>query len=203
MNRYLYPFVLLFAFVGISPAWAMEAPLALVKDTSDRVLAAVTERKAELDAAPEKVYGLINEIVLPHFDFVRMSRLVLGKYWRKASDAQKDAFVSEFRQLLVRTYGVALLNYSGQKIEYLPMREVGDAKEVNVNTEVAEHGAPPIPINYRLYLNGGQWKVFDITIDSVSLVSNYRTGFNNQIRRHGLDGLIAKLKERNQKSGNE
>ena len=174
MNKCFYPLVLILALAMVQPVWATPEPLALVKETSDRVLAAVTERKEELNAAPEKIYALVDDIVLPHFAFERMSRLVLGKYWRKASDTQKQAFVEQFRVMLVRTYGVALLNYSGQAIKYFPMREVGDAKVANVNTEVYENGAPPIPINYRLYRDGEKWMVFDISIDGVSLVSNYR-----------------------------
>jgi len=203
VNKWFYSLVLVLAVALTQPVWADQEPLALVRDTSDRVLAAVTERKAELDAAPEKIYALVDGIVLPHFDFERMSRLVLGRNWRKATDAQKKSFVEQFRELLVRTYGVALLNYSGQAIKYFPMREIGDAKEVNVNTEVYENGAPPIPINYRLYRDGEKWMVFDISIDGVSLVSNYRTGFNNQIRRYGLDGLISKLIKRNAKGKDE
>lgn len=199
MNKYLYVFGLVLALVGLQPAWAAQDPQALVKQTSDEVLAAVKDRKAELDAAPEKIYGLVEHIVLPHFDFVRMSKLVLGKNWRKASDAQRDAFVVQFREMLVRTYGVALLNYSGQEIRYLPTPDIGDATKASVNTEVRDNGAPPIPINYRLSLKDGEWKVFDIVIDGISLVSNYRTGFNTEIRRYGLDKLISKLNERNQR----
>lgn len=199
MNRYgLIGCLLLVLGLG-QPALAAQSPLELVKQTSDQVLELVKERKEELNASPDKIYKMVSHVVLPHFDFERMSRLVLGKSWRKASDSQKEAFIREFREMLVRTYGVALLNYSGQEIKYLPMRELGDSKEVSVNTEVYENGAPPIPIKYRLYRQGEEWKVFDISIDGVSLVSNYRTGFNNQIRRYGLDGLISKLGKRNAK----
>jgi phospholipid transport system substrate-binding protein len=203
VSKYVYVLGLALALMGLQPAWAAQDPQALVKQTSDEVLAAVKDRKAELDAAPEKIYGLVEHIVLPHFDFKRMSQLVLGKNWRKASDGQKDAFMEQFREMLVRTYGVALLNYSGQEIKYLPMQDIGDATEANVNTEVRDNGAPPIPINYRLYLKEGEWKVFDIVIDGISLVSNYRTSFNTEIRRNGLDNLVARLKERNQRGKDE
>ena len=203
MNKLFQIAALAFGLLLGQAAWAMQDPQALVRQTSDEVLAAVTERKAELDAAPEKIYGLVSHIVLPHFDFERMARLVLGKHWRKASDEQKGRFVEQFREMLVRTYGVALLNYSGQEIKYLPMRELGEATEATVSTEVRDNGAPPIPIDYRLYQTEDDWKVFDITIDGISLVSNYRSGFNSHVRRYGLDNLIAKLKERNEKGKDE
>ncbi len=199
MNNFLIrSIVLLVALIAVQSVWAVPGPLALVQETTDKVLAKVKDRKAELNETPSKIFALVEDDVLPHFDFVRMSRLVLGKHWRKASDAQKDAFTEEFRETLVRTYAIALLNYSVQTIKYLPMHEHEDATQVTVNTEVREEGAPPIPISYRLHLLEGHWKVFDVKIDGISLVSNYRTGFSNQIRRRGLDNLIKKLKQKNE-----
>jgi len=192
--------LLLVILLGSQPTWAsIQDPLSLIRDTSDQVLAKVSDRKRELNESPEKIYDLVNSIVVPHFDFSRMSRLVLGKHWRKASDTQKSAFIDQFQNLLVRTYAIALLNYSDQAIEYHPIHNTDDAADVMVNTEVKTSGAPSIPINYRLHRNEGCWKVYDVIIDNISLVSNYRTGFSNQIRRKGLDSLIAKLKKKNQK----
>ncbi len=188
------------ALIGLQPAWSStQEPLNLVRDTSSQVLEKIIDRKQELNRSPEKIFDLVNTIVVPHFDFPRMSRMVLGKYWRKASDAQKDAFIGQFQALLIRTYAIALLNYSDHAIKYLPMREPADASKVMVKTEVKSSGAPPVPINYRLHLNDGSWKVYDVIIDNISLVSNYRTGFSNQIRRKGLDSLIAQLKKKNDK----
>jgi len=184
--------------IGTQPTWAsIQEPLDLVRETSSQVLAKVTDRKQELNESPEKIADLVTDIIMPHFDFSRMSRLVLGKYWRKASDSQKNEFIEQFQTLLIRTYAIALLNYSDQAIEYLPLHEKSDASKVMVKTEVKSSGAPPIPINYRLHLNEGRWKVYDVIIDNISLVSNYRTGFANQIRRKGLSSLIAQLKKKN------
>jgi len=198
VNR-LYGAVILLLVLGMLPVWAVEAPLKLVQETSDKVLAKVISRKDELNKSPGEIVALVNDIVVPQFDFIRMSRLVLGKYWRRASNDQKDDFVEQFRTLLVRTYAIALLNYSGQSIVYLPMHEHAGATEVTVNTEVRDDGAPSIPINYRLYLKDENWQVYDIVIDNISLVSNYRTGFSNKIRRKGLNSLIVQLKKKNQK----
>lgn len=178
-------------------AAAVTDPLNLVRDTSERCLSEIINRKAELTETPGKIYSLVDDIVLPSFDFERMSRLVLGKFWRQASEQEKQDFVREFRQMLVRTYGTALLQFSGQEIKYLPMRLAPDATDVTVNTEVKNPGAPPVPINYSLYLAVDDWKVYDVSIDGVSLVSNYRNSFNAQIRRYTLAGLIGKLADRN------
>ena len=178
-------------------AAAVTDPVSLVRDTSERCLSEIINRKAELTETPGKIYSLVDDIVLPSFDFERMSRLVLGKFWRQASEQEKQDFVREFRQMLVRTYGTALLQFSGQEIKYLPMRLAPDATDVTVNTEVKNPGAPPVPINYSLYLAADDWKVYDVSIDGVSLVSNYRNSFNAQIRRYTLAGLIGKLADRN------
>ncbi|OOZ37452.1 hypothetical protein BOW51_02405 [Solemya velesiana gill symbiont] len=181
------------------PAVQANTPTDLVKETSEKILAEVASRKDELTEFPGRIYGLVDEIVLPKFDFIRMSRQVLGKYWRRATEAEQVQFTSAFRELLVRTYATALLNYSDQEIKYLPSRMVDGAEEVTVNTEVSEPGAPAIPINYSLYQNGDTWLVYDVVIDGVSLVSNYRTSFASQIRRYKLAGLIKKLEKRNQR----
>jgi phospholipid transport system substrate-binding protein len=170
---------------------------ALVRDTSERMLEVLEARRPDLETTPGLIYNLVNEIVVPNFDFERITQYALGRYWRKVDAAQKASMVAEFRQLLVRIYAKALLNYSGQEIRYLPLRPGSRAGEVTVHTEVREAGGPPIPIDYRLYLKGGAWKVYDITIDGISLVSNYRSSFAAEIRRKGVDGLIETLRARN------
>ncbi len=159
-------------------------PQSVVKATADRVLAQVTERKTELDADPSLLYGLVKDTVLPHFDFTAMTRSAMGRYWRKASPDQQQRLVSEFREMLVRTYATALLAYTGQEIEYLPVRRAGGAQRVTVQTRVRNEGGPPIPINYRLRWDDqrGEWLVYDVVVDGVSLVTNYRSSFARLIR---------------------
>ena len=199
MNRLALWLVSVLFLASGSVAATTVDPEQLVKQTSDQVLAEVKDRKKELTEFPGRIYDLVEEVVLPRFDFERMSMLVLGKHWRTASEEQRAQFVIQFRELLVRTYATALLNYSDQEIRYLPVRQVEGAQEVTISTEVAAEGAPRIPIAYSLIRDGESWKVFDVTIDGVSLVSNYRTTFASQIRRYKLEGLIAKLEERNGK----
>ncbi len=191
--------ILAVTLLGVQSALAMaQPPQQLVEDTATKVLAKLKEDKAKIEKDPGHVYGLIDAYVLPHFDFQRMSRWVLGKYWRRASKDQRERFVEEFRTLLVRTYATSLTAYSDQKITYLPFRDAETAKEVTVRSEVEQPGGFPVPIDYRLHRLNGEWKVFDVKIDDISLVANYRTTFGQEIKSQGLDKLIAKLADRNQ-----
>lgn len=184
----------------ISSAAVGEEPpaQALVRDTTDQVLAVLKERKADIEANPAHVYDLVDEYVLPHFDFYRMSRRALGKYWRQATPEQRERFVEQFKTLLVRTYAIALARYSDERVEYLTPRERANGSEISVRTQVILSGGPPIPINYEMYLKDNQWKVFDVAIDGVSLVINYRSTFASQVRQNGVEGLIERLIEHNQ-----
>jgi len=209
-NKFVFSCSLILCVLASQPLWAMAAseagaadPQAMVRDTADRVLAEVSANKDTLKAEPQKIYPLVEQIVLPRFDFARMSQLVLGRYWKTASDEQKEAFTKQFRELLVRTYATALLNYSGQEIKYNPVNAAPDATEVTIGTEVAGSGSPAIPINYSVYKADSGWKVFDVTIDGVSLVSNYRSSFGKEVQRYQLDGLIKRLAERNASGAGE
>lgn len=169
----------------------------LVRATADKVLAEVKANKARLDRDSSGIYDLVERHVVPHFDFARMTQSAMGRHWRSADDAQRAALVREFQEMLVRTYAVALLNYSGQQIEYLPLRASSADDDVLVQTKVFDSGAPPIPIDYRLKQSASGWKVYDVAIDGVSLVSNYRSMFAEQVQRTGVDGLIKQLSDRN------
>lgn len=168
----------------------------LVVETTDRIM---SKLKAEQDAIkqdPERVITLVDEIVLPHFDFTRMSQWAMGKYWRTASKEQQEKFIVEFRMLLVRTYSKALADNVDQKVNFLPLRG-GKDDEITVRTEVAQQAGFPLPINYEMHLKDGEWKVFDVVIDGISLVANYRTSFAKTIKKDGIDKLIASLVDRN------
>lgn len=172
----------------------------IVRDTTTQVVDRLVAEKAQLDAHPERIYELIHELVIPHFDFASMAKWVLGKNWRDASESQRGAFVSQFQTLLVRTYAKALLEYSEEEIKFLPSEPTPDSNLIVVKTEVAQPGGTtPIPIHYRMHVSGGEWKVVDVSVDGVSLVSTYRGSFASEIQKAGLDALIAKLTERNQK----
>jgi phospholipid transport system substrate-binding protein len=180
-------------------ALAVTDPQTLVMQTTEKVLAEIQAKKQDLTNNPAKIYPLVDEILLPRFDFNLISRLTLGDSWKSATDAEKQAFIKEFRELLVRTYATALLGYSGQKIDYLPTNAGSNAKKVKVKTKVKSAGSAAVPIDYSLYLGKSKqdWMVYDITIDGVSLVSTYRSNFGSQIRRNKLAGLISDLKQKN------
>lgn len=181
-----------------APAAEEHEALALVRKTTDRVVAALRKDAEQLRKDPARLNTLVDDIVLPHFDFERMSQWVLGKHWARASAEQRTQFVGEFRSLLVRTYAKSLLEYRDQEIVFLPLRASAQEGEIEIRTEVQQKGAFPIPINYSLHRKGSAWKVYDVNIDAISLVANYRTTFGNEIRQMGLDGLLKRLRERNE-----
>lgn len=196
-RSFLFVSALLFSLLGA--AQAEVAPEELVRKTADDIL---TEIKAHRDLYSQnytKLYKMADEKVLLHFDFRRMSQWVLGRNWKEATPEQRERFTSEFRDLLVGTYSQALLNYNDQRIEYLPVQRKPGDTEVTVKTEVKQTGGQPdIPIYYSFYKNkDGEWKVYDITIDGVSLVTNYRSVYASKIREKGMDALIAEIADNN------
>jgi len=180
------------------PALAVTGPEQLIRETSDKVLAEIKANTDTYKSDPEGVYKLVNEVVLPHFDFSAMTDLALGQYKEKVNAEQRPTIIEEFRQLLVRTYSSALLEYTDQQLIYLPMEGLEADGKVMVRTEVEQAGGFPIPINYTLRLGEDGWKVFDISVDDVSLVTNYRSSFARAIKKNGVDGLIKTLQDRNQ-----
>ena len=178
---------------------AVGNPQEIVRVTADRVLSEVTANKTQLDKDPSGIYRLVEGTVVPRFDFTAMSQSALGRYWRRATPDQQQQVTTEFKELLVRTYAVALLSYSGQQIQYLPVRLQGAEDDVMIPTRIDPGtGAPPVPINYRMHLVDSQWLVYDVVIDGVSLVTNYRSTFASTVRSRGIEGLIQQLAERNQ-----
>ncbi len=174
---------------------AKQGPEEMVKTVTHHLLSEVTRNKESLKKDPHAVYRLVDRIVLPHFDFRYMSQLVMGRYWRQASTQQKKEFTGAFRAMLVRTYSNALLAYDHQKLEYKPYRGAANATDATVKMDILPEDGQAIPVLYRLYLNDqGDWMVYDVAVDNISLVTNYRTTFAEVIQRDGIDGLIKKLR---------
>ena len=180
------------------PALATTGPEQLIKETSDKVLDEIKNNAQKYRDDPQRIYELVDTLVLPHFDFSAMTDLALGRYKDEVSSEQRPEIVNEFRQLLVRTYSLALLEYTDQQLVYLPMEGSEADGLVTVRTEIEQAGGFPIPINYTLRLGDDGWKVFDISVDDVSLVTNYRSSFARAIKKDGVDGLIKTLRDRNQ-----
>ena len=167
----------------------------VIQKTSDQLQ--VSLQKPEYKADFRKATTLVDQIINPNVDFDRVSILVLGKHWRSATPEQRDRFKQEFRMLLVRTYTTAFTEYSDWKIRYLPMEQESSGKKVMVKTEILQSGGQPVAVNYRMVDEGAGWKVYDILIEGISLLQNYRTSFNAEIEEGSLDQLIAHLAERN------
>ena len=185
----------LFSGVSWANTDAATPPDELVRKATNEILATI---KANRDAYAQdhaKLYKMAEEKVLPHFDFARMSQWVLGLNWRQATPEQRGRFVAQFRDLLVRTYSTALLSYTNQQIIYAPLTVKPTDTDVLVKTEVKQSGgAPNIPINYSFYKDkDGAWKVYDVTIDGVSLVTNYRSVYASKVREQGMDGLLKSM----------
>lgn len=179
----------------------MPEPQALVKKASDDMLMALAENEAELEANPSKIFSLVEEILIPNFDFARMAKLALGKNWNFINECQQTKFIEEFRVLLVRTYSTAMLEYSDEEIRFLPFRDDLRKKRVDVPMEVVQSGGPGIPMTLSLYLNSAEeWKVYDVKIEGISLVTNYRSSFSRDINNGGIEKLIEDLAQRNQKA---
>lgn len=176
---------------------AEQNPAELVKEVTEKVLAKLAEDKDRLGTDKNLVNEYVNEFVLPNFDFAYMSQLVLGKYWRKATAEERSQFTDEFRTLLVRTYANSLTNYSDQEVEYLPWRAGSDPDDTKVGVEIIPQAGPSIPIDYALHRIDGKWKVYDVAVDGLSLVTNYRRSFGKKAKDDGVAALIADLKAKN------
>ncbi|NQZ53662.1 MAG: ABC transporter substrate-binding protein [Piscirickettsiaceae bacterium] len=175
-------------------------PQALMIDATDRMLQALKDNEEPLKEDPSIIYGLVTEILMPSFDFNKISKLALGKNWRKASESQRERFTEEFRLLLIRTYSTAMLEYADEEIRFLPFRGDVSKKKVKVAMEILQSGGPSIPMAFSMYLNKEEaWKIYDVKIDGISLVTNYRTTFSTRIRNKGMDKLIDSLASKNQK----
>jgi phospholipid transport system substrate-binding protein len=183
---------------GVARAQA-QAPDALVKQVSTDVLDAIKADKSIKSGDIQKVVALVDAKVMPHVDFQRMTASAVGRYWRQATPEQQKRLQDEFKILLVRTYSGALAQVKDQTVQLKPMRGSAADPEVVVRTEVRGQG-DPVQLDYRLAKTGNDWKIYDVNVMGVWLVENYRNSFAQEIGANGVDGLIAKLVERN-KSG--
>jgi phospholipid transport system substrate-binding protein len=173
------------------------APDALVRSISEEVIAAIRQDKDTQAGDPRKIAELVEAKILPHFDFRHTTQIAMGVHWRRATPEQQEQLTREFRALLVRTYSGALAGYSDQVIEFRPLRAQPGDTEVTVRSQVRRSGAEPIAIEYDLEKTGSAWKVFDIRVAGISLAATYRSAFAEEVRNHGIDGLISLLSSKN------
>jgi phospholipid transport system substrate-binding protein len=174
------------------------APDSMVKNLTDEVAAAIAKDKDIQAGDTAKAADLIEAKIVPHFNFTRMARLAMGRNWRTATPEQQKQIADEFKTLLVRTYSTALVNYKGQPINYKPLRAKPEDDEVTVKSDVKPSGGgQPVDIDYEMEKTPAGWKIYDVKVGGVSLVTTYRDTFASEIRERGIDGLIKSLAAKN------
>ncbi len=174
-------------------------PDVLVRTVTEDVISVIKQDREIQAGNAKKTIALVEERVLPHFNFTRMTALAMGANWRKATPEQQKVVVTEFRTLLVRTYSTALSAYRNQIIEVMPLRAKPGDSDVVVRSVVKQSGADPVTIDYAMEKTPDGWKVYDVAIGGVSLVTTYRDTFANEVRAGGVDGLIQALAEKNRR----
>ena len=173
-------------------------PEQLVRKITDDVLAAVQQDKALAAGDREKALALAEQKILPHVDFREAARLAVGRTWNTATPAQQERITKEFRSMLVRIYANAVDTYRGQTMRVLPVRMDPAATEATVRNQYIRPGQPPVPVEYAMRKTPEGWKIYDITVENVSLVLTYRAEFDQVMRQSGVDGLIKRMAEKNQ-----
>ena len=176
----------------------LSAPQQVIEDTSNEIKLVLKNDRDLLLSDPAYVYSMVNEVLVPRIDLNRISGLVLGRYWKRATAEQKETFQLEFKRMLVRTYATAFNELDDWQTNFLASRPGRDQNDVLVRTQVTRNG-PPVAVDYRMRFNDGVWKVYDVKIEGMSLVTNYRSSFNRLMRTKGMDGLISYMSQTNNK----
>jgi phospholipid transport system substrate-binding protein len=200
LNAFRYVPILVLALAA-SLSFAQEvAPDALVKSVTFEVLAIIRQDKDIQAGNPAKIANLVETRILPLFDFDRMTQIAMARNWRLATPGQQKTLTAEFRILLVRTYSIALSSYRNQVIEFRPSRLAPGDTEVTVKSVIKQPGTAPLSMDYDLEKTGAAWKVFDVKIEGMSLITTYRETFANKVRESGVDGLIKLLSDKNREA---
>ncbi|MDB5924002.1 MAG: ttg2D [Betaproteobacteria bacterium] len=182
---------------AVAHAAADTAPDVLARSVTDEVMTIVRTDKDVQTGRTDRLSQLVEIKVLPHFNFVHMTQLAVGRNWRQATPEQQKSLVDEFRTLLVRTYTTAFMQYKDQTVDYKPLRMAPTDTEVLVKSLIKQTGGQPVAIDYNMENLGSGWKVYDVKIEGISLVENYRNTFNSEVQRNGVDGLIKALSDKN------
>mgnify|MGYP005605603947 CR=1 FL=1 len=196
-SKRLQFFLAALALLAASYAQAQTAPDAMIKTVAEDVRALIKQDKDLQAGDANKIYALIEEKVFPNLNFAKTTRLAVGKSWTQASPEQREALIKEFRSLLVRTYATSLRQFRDQQIDYKPLPLSPTDTDVLVRTNVIQDGQQPAGVDYRVEKGADGWKVYDIVVDGVSLVTTYRGEFAERVRQSGIDGLIKALSEKN------
>jgi len=181
------------------------APDKMLKSATKTMLRSINESRAEIKQSPDKLTALVEKIILPHLDFIAASKLVMGKYWRRAEKEQKIKFIRQFRLLLLRFYSSALAEYLSindkildeNLIHYFPLEIAEGETSVTVRAELKPESGKNIPIYYRVHLTKKGWKIYDVSVEGISMITTYKNNFATQFKTEGIDALIASLEEKN------
>lgn len=188
--------------MGTSAAFAELGPQRLIEQTTGKFLKEVAAQREVILENPEHAQGLVDKFVTPHIDVQTVGRWMLGKYWRKSTPEQRRRFVDELRKMLVRSYAASVAKYEGgDQIQYLSERISDDGKNAVVRTRFPTFKRPqPADVTYRLHHIDGEWKVYDVVIEGVSIVTTYRSTFRSKLERQSIEELIQELSELNRKN---
>jgi phospholipid transport system substrate-binding protein len=185
-------------FTFLAPATAQElGPEELVKKLTSDVMTSIKTDKDLAAGDKQKALKLAEEKILPHIDFQEATRLAVGRAWRDATPEQRKRLVDEFRSMLVRTYSNALEGYQGQEMKVLPSRNKAGDSEATVRNQFTRAGGKPVPIDYQMRKTDSGWKIYDISVEGISLVLTYRSEFDQVVKQEGIDGLIKRLLQKN------
>lgn len=183
-------------------AYAIDSPVVMVKSTANHVIAELKQNKATLKTNKKVVYRIVNKLVLPKVDVRAMSRSVIKPpVWKRLSRSQKKRFTEQFTKIVVRMYASALAEYTNQRVKFFPLRGgYKDKRRVKVHSRIFRSGVPPINMSYRLIRRGDHWKVYDMSVEGVSLLQSFRSQFANRLTKNhnSFENLISELKRRNQ-----
>jgi phospholipid transport system substrate-binding protein len=204
MRKLLLSSLAALILISVRPAQAVEvpgpAPQELIQQVSEDMLHDLDAHREALRADPAQLRALVDRYLLPHFDTDYAARLVLGRHWRGATPEQRQRFVDAFYQSLMKNYGNALLEFTGERMKFLPFKGEPDATSATVRTEILRDDGTPVPVNYRLRATPQGWKAWDVTIEGISYIKNFRSDFGAEINDRGLDAVIERLEKQNASS---
>lgn len=183
----------------------IQPPDKMLEAATKTMLRSINENRAEIKQSPDKLKSLVEKIILPHLDFIAASKLVMGKYWRRAEKEQKIKFIRQFRLLLLRFYSSALSEFLSNDdkklnedlIQYFPIKVAEGETSLTVRAQIKPESGKTVPIFYRVHLTRKGWKIFDVSVEGISMITTYRNNFAVQFRSEGIDALIASLEEKN------
>lgn len=197
MRKFGY-FAIFICFFNVIAFAADSDPIDMLKSASTQMLDTLQKQKAQIKRNPEILQDIVNRILVPHVDVTSMSRSVVGRtYWQQATPAQRNEFMNEFTQFVIKSYAVALSSYRDEKVKFYPIRGgvVGKTR-IEVQSDILQKDGPSIPVSYRLVKQGSVWKVYDFSVEGISMVQSYRSQFAAVLSQGGLPNLIARLKSR-------